>query len=352
MDRRTLLALLPAVALAPALLSLAPPTEEAFAQGVDPNAILNDPEAPISGNPKGDLTIVAFLDYNCPFCKKAEPDLTRLVKADGRIRLVHKDWPILGDASVYGAQLALAAKYQGRYDAVHRALMAIPGRKIPKERMLEAVSASGVDMARLEADRTSHQGEIAALLQRADQVQILVTAFGLLGHREAERRRLHQVVVHHGGGQVVGHGHQQRVAHLAGEPPGLHQLVERNLDVHLAIGAVHPAGVVNGIGEHAPPGQRKLDPPGLGEPQIAALAHHLDAQFVAVDAHRVVGAVAHIGVRLARRLDVGADAAVPQQVHRGLENEVDQLVGGERGRPVEAECGRGLLAHRDRLRAA
>ena len=139
MHRRTLLALIPAIALAPALLS--PHTEEAFAQGIDQNAILNDPEAPVSGNPKGDLTIVAFLDYNCPFCKKAEPDLIRLVKADGRIRLVHKDWPILGDASVYGAQLALAARYQGRYDDVHRALMGIPGRKIPKERMLEAVSA-------------------------------------------------------------------------------------------------------------------------------------------------------------------------------------------------------------------
>jgi len=183
MHRRTLLALIPAIALAPALLS--PHTEEAFAQGIDQNAILNDPEAPVSGNPKGDLTIVAFLDYNCPFCKKAEPDLLRLVKSDGRIRLVHKDWPILGDASVYGAQLALAARYQGRYDDVHRALMGIPGSKIPKERMLEAVSASGVDMARLEADRTSHQGEIAALLQRnldqADALGLQGTPVFLIG---------------------------------------------------------------------------------------------------------------------------------------------------------------------------
>ena len=185
MNRRTLLALLPAVAVAPALLSLAPPIEEAFAQGVDPNAILNDPEVPVSGNPKGDLTIVAFLDYNCPFCKKAEPDLIRLVKADGRIRLVHKDWPILGDASVYGAQLALAAKYQGRYDEVHRALMGIPGRKIPKERMLEAVAASGVDVARLEEDRKAHQAEIAALLQRnldqADALGLQGTPVFLIG---------------------------------------------------------------------------------------------------------------------------------------------------------------------------
>ncbi len=88
MDRRTLLALLP-----PPSCSRPPwcrwcPRRGGFRPGIDANAILNDPEVPVSGNPKGDLTIVAFLDYNCPFCKKAEPDLLRLVKSDGRIRIV------------------------------------------------------------------------------------------------------------------------------------------------------------------------------------------------------------------------------------------------------------------------
>lgn len=179
MDRRTLLALLPAAALG--RMGIGP----VRAEGIDANAILNDPEAPVSGNPKGDLTVVAFLDYNCPFCKKSEPDLLRLVKSDGRIRLVHKDWPILGDASVYGAQLALAARYQGRYDDVHRALMGIPGRKIPKERMREAVSASGVEMTRLEEDRKAHQAEIAALLRRnldqADALGLQGTPVFLIG---------------------------------------------------------------------------------------------------------------------------------------------------------------------------
>ena len=78
------------------------------------DAILNDPAAPVAGNPKGDLTIVSFFDYNCRFCKKSEPDLERLVKADGNIRLVYKDWPILTEASITGAQLVLAAKYQGK----------------------------------------------------------------------------------------------------------------------------------------------------------------------------------------------------------------------------------------------
>jgi protein-disulfide isomerase len=129
-------------------------------------AILNDPAAPVAGNPNGNLTIVTFFDYNCPFCKKAEPSLERVVKEDGHIRLVYKDWPILTKPSVYGAQLALAAKYQGKYDAVHAALMAIPGTKIPEDQMLAAVRASGVDMNQLDADLKTHGDEITALLRR------------------------------------------------------------------------------------------------------------------------------------------------------------------------------------------
>ena len=106
LSRRTLLSGL-------ATLAVTGVATRAFADDASLDMILRDPQAPVGGNPKGDLTIVAFLDYNCPFCKKAEPDLLRLVKSDGRIRLVHKDWPILGDASVFGAQLALEAELQG-----------------------------------------------------------------------------------------------------------------------------------------------------------------------------------------------------------------------------------------------
>lgn len=129
-------------------------------------AITSDPAAPIAGNPKGDLTIVVFFDYNCPFCKKAEPDLQRLVKSDGNIRLVYKDWPILTDASIKGAQWALAARYQGKYDVVRTALMAIPGIKIPAEQMRQAIATAGVDMGRLDADLKAHADEITALLRR------------------------------------------------------------------------------------------------------------------------------------------------------------------------------------------
>lgn len=154
-------------------------------QPIDVEGILNDPQAPMGGNPKGDVTIVAFLDYNCPYCKKSAPDLDRVVKEDGKIRLVYKDWPILTEASVYGAQMALAAKYQGKYDAVHRALMAIPGRRIPQEKMLEAIKGSGVNMEQLDADLQAHGPEIVAILKRnlsqADSLGLKGTPTYLVG---------------------------------------------------------------------------------------------------------------------------------------------------------------------------
>lgn len=133
---------------------------------VSREAILHDPAAPTAGNPKGDLTIVVFFDYNCPYCKQSEPDLERLVKTDGNILLVYKDWPILTPDSIKGAQWALAAKYQGRYNDAHFAMMGIPGPRIPAERMREAIAKSGVDMDRLDADLQTHGDEITRLLRR------------------------------------------------------------------------------------------------------------------------------------------------------------------------------------------
>lgn len=145
--------------------------DRAQAQGVKPSeltreAILNDPEAPVGGNPKGDVTIVAFEDYNCPFCKKSEPALQKLVKEDGHIRLVYKDWPILSATSVYGAEVALAAKYQGKYEVVHHVLMHIPGTRVSKETMDKALHQSGVDVDRLNKDLAAHMEDIRALLRR------------------------------------------------------------------------------------------------------------------------------------------------------------------------------------------
>ncbi len=135
-------------------------------EGVDIDAILNDPEAPVGGNPNGDVTIVAFVDYNCPFCRRSEPDLQRLVSTDGQIRLVYKDWPILALSSVTGARLALAAKYQDKYELAHAALMAIRGKKTSDAAMRQAVAAAGVDMTQLDKDLDAHDAAIGDLLKR------------------------------------------------------------------------------------------------------------------------------------------------------------------------------------------
>ena len=153
----------------------------------DIDGILHDPETPEGGNPKGDVTIVAFFDYNCPFCKQAEPALEKVVRADGKVRLVYKDWPILSDASIYGAQVALGARYQDRYTLVHDALMGIPGRKITKDAMRDVVTKSGVDMARLQTDLDKNQEAILGLIRRnmaqAESIGLTGTPVYLIGDR-------------------------------------------------------------------------------------------------------------------------------------------------------------------------
>lgn len=170
--------------LAAALAALAPAFRARAAGEINVEEILNDPQAPVGGDPKGDVTIVAFLDYNCPFCKKSTPGLARAVKEDGHVRLVYKDWPILAPSSVDGAKLALAAKYQDKYEDAHAAMMALKGRSTPAQ-MRDAVKGAGVNMVRLDADLSAHGTEIMALIKRnnaeADSLGLQGTPVFLIG---------------------------------------------------------------------------------------------------------------------------------------------------------------------------
>ncbi len=158
----------------------------ALAQSADVSKemILNNPAAPTAGNPKGDVTIVAFLDYNCPYCKASAPALARIVREDGKIRLVYKDWPVIAETSVYAAQLALAAAYQGRYQQAHDALMATKGR-LSREQISAAIKSAGIDLDRLQADLDANRDKIAALLRRtmtqADSLGLQGTPTYLVG---------------------------------------------------------------------------------------------------------------------------------------------------------------------------
>ncbi len=185
MNRRRFVRAAALLAASAPLLAIAGAPPLAAAGAIDIEAILNDPATPVAGNPAGDVTIVAFMDYNCPFCKKSSPDLERFVNDDGKVRLVYKDWPILTDASVIGAHLALAANYQGKYREAHVAMMSIRGQKIGEASLRAAVKAAGIDIALLDEDLKAHDADIAALLKRnmseADSLGLEATPVFLIG---------------------------------------------------------------------------------------------------------------------------------------------------------------------------
>src|SRR5277367_34885 len=87
--------------------------------------VLRDPDIPVAGNASGDISIVEYFDYQCPYCRKVEPELRQVIHDDGKVRLDWKDWPILGPMSVTAARMAQASKYQDKFIEAHDALIAI-----------------------------------------------------------------------------------------------------------------------------------------------------------------------------------------------------------------------------------
>ena len=90
--------------------------------------IFDDPATPVGGNPHGDVTIVEFFDYRCPYCKQVQPVLQALLEQDHKLRFIYKEMPVLGPASVLAARAALAARRQGKYEAFHAAMIGTKGQ--------------------------------------------------------------------------------------------------------------------------------------------------------------------------------------------------------------------------------
>ena len=114
-------------------------------------ALERSPGDPVLGNPDGDVTIVEFFDYQCGYCKTMTAPLMELVRGDGRIRLVLKEFPILGPESVVAARASLAAARQGQYEPFHMTLMGLRGR-LNEGAIWQAATEAGLDLDRLRKD--------------------------------------------------------------------------------------------------------------------------------------------------------------------------------------------------------
>jgi len=127
--------------------------------------LLHDASSPIGGNPNGDVTIVEFFDYRCPYCKQVEPDIEALLKEDPKVRIVYKEFPILGPESVIASRVALAALKQGadKYTRFHAAMMNTKGQ-ITEAVIMKVAAESGLDMNKIKSDMKS--AEVDAAIKR------------------------------------------------------------------------------------------------------------------------------------------------------------------------------------------
>ena len=139
--------------------------------------VLRDPDIPVAGNADGDITIVEYFDYQCPYCRKIEPELRQVVQDDGKVRLIWKDWPILGPVSVIATKMALATRYQDKYLKAHEALIGVSS-KLTEPRIRELLAGAGIDVDRATRDLATNAKAIDAVIARNNAQ---ATAFGFKG---------------------------------------------------------------------------------------------------------------------------------------------------------------------------
>jgi protein-disulfide isomerase len=113
--------------------------------------IFRDPASPVGGNASGDVTMVEFFDYNCPYCRQVAPIMAQAAADDPQLRIVYKEFPILGPDSVFAAKAALAAQRQGKYAEFHKALYDARTR-VNETIVLRIAAELGLDVPRLKTD--------------------------------------------------------------------------------------------------------------------------------------------------------------------------------------------------------
>lgn len=144
-------------------------------------AIFNS-NSPVIGNAKGNVTVVEFFDYQCVHCKKMAPVIKGLIKKNTNVRVVYKEFPIFGKSSQFAAEAALAAQMQGKYAALHDALINKTQRLSPSV-VLKAADAVGINTAKLKKDMKSETVQKALLENRqlAEKLRLMGTPAFVIG---------------------------------------------------------------------------------------------------------------------------------------------------------------------------
>ena len=132
-------------------------------------------KSPETGNPKGDVTIVEFFDYNCGYCKRVLPTVQQLMDEDKNLRVIFKDFPILGPSSELAAKWSLAADMQGKYFEFHKALLAAHGA-INEEMLSNLAKDAGLDVEKLKKD-----AQDSSVSDKISKNRQLATSMGLTG---------------------------------------------------------------------------------------------------------------------------------------------------------------------------
>ncbi|UVK53255.1 DsbA family protein [Mesorhizobium sp. AR02] len=125
--------------------------------------IFRDKQSPIGGNADGNVTLVEFFDYNCPYCRQMAPIMDQAAADDPQLKIVYKEFPILGPDSMFAAKAALASERQGKYGAFHKALFGSKTR-VTESVVLKIAAEAGLDVARMKTDM--QQPDIQALIDR------------------------------------------------------------------------------------------------------------------------------------------------------------------------------------------
>jgi len=146
--------------------------------------VFDDPSSPVAGNPHGDVTMVEFFDYRCPYCKQVEPSLEKVIADDHHLRFVYKEFPVLGPVSITAARAALAARKQGKYDAFHRAMMAAKGQ-ISDQTVMDVAGSVGLDIVQLKRDMESPDVDktLKSDMALADALDISGTPAFIIGNQ-------------------------------------------------------------------------------------------------------------------------------------------------------------------------